>query len=312
MALLEVTPGGHIDTMKRIMRSGADVNDNYGLALCEAVAKGYVETVKHLSLSGADVNRTDTNGQTPLMVAAVHKNEKIVKYLVKAGVDVNKRSHDGQTPLMISAHNGYVDIVQKLLNAGADVNKLDNRGCTALVLAAQEGHVSVADILINSGADVNMVCGTTYRNALYEFVVKNNTKGVRLLLKSGANVNTDMFFVRSLSTPILKDDMRELLFAAGQNISPRKGTQKIYGNCTLQNRCRMVIRSHLLQIDRQQNLFCRIPRLGLPSPLVGYLLYDISLDDDKDDDVGCDEKEVTSVELRPPTGRECGLHSEQL
>ena len=288
------------------------MNDNYDVASCEAVSKGYVERVNHLSLSGVDVNRTDEKGKTPLTLAAFHGNEEIVKSLVQTGVDVNKPSHDGQTPLMISAHSGYVNIVQTLLNAVADVNKLDNRGCTGLVLAAQQGHVSVADILINSGADVNTVCGTTYRNALYEFVFNNKTKGVRLLLKSGANVNTDMFFVRSLSTPILKDGVRELLFAAGQNISPRKGTQKIYGNCTLQNRCRLVIRSHLLQIDRQQNLFCRIPRLGLPSPLVRYLLYDVSLDDDKDDDVGCDEKEVTSVERRPPTGRECGLHSEQL
>ena len=192
------------------------------------------------------------------------------------------------------------------------MNKLDNRGCTALVLAAQKGYASVADILINSGADVNIVCGTTYRNALYEFVVRNNSKGVRLLLKSGANVNTDMFFVRSLSTPILKDGVRELLFAAGQNTHREKIRRKIYGYCTLQNRCRVVIRSHLLQIDRQQNLFCRIPSLGLPSPLVRYLLYDVCLNDDKDDDVGCDEKEVTSVERRPPTGRECGLHSEQL
>ena len=290
-----------------MIRSGDSVNDNYGLALCDTVSNGYVEIVKHLILCGADVNRTDEKGKTPLTVAVFHGNEEIVKSLVQAGVDVNKLSHDGQTPLIIGAHSGYVNIVQTLLNAGADVNKLDNRSCTALVLAAQEGHVSVADILINSGADVNMVCGTTYRNALYEFVFKNNTKGVRLLLKSGASVNTDMFFGRSLSTPILKDDVRELLFAAGQNISPRKGTQKIYRKCTLQNRYRVMIRSHLLQIDRQQNLFCRIPRLGLPS-LVRYLLYDVSLDDDKDDDVGCDddrdEKEVILVERRPPIGRE--------
>ena len=300
--------------MKRMMRSGAGVNDNYGLALCKAVAKGYLEIIKQLILWGVDVNRTDEKGKTPLTLAVFHGNEEIVKYLVQAGIDVNKPSHDGQTPLMISSHNGYTDIVQTLLNAGADVNKLDNRGCTALVLAAQEGHVYIAHILINLGADVNMVCGTTYRNALYEFVVKSNTKGVRLLLKSGANVNTDMFFVRTLSTPILKDGVRELLFAAGQNTSPRKDTQKIYGNCTLQNRCRVVIRNHLLQIDRQQNLFCRIPRLGLPSPLVRYLLYDVCLDDDKDDDVTCDddsdEKEISSVERRPPTGRECGLQSE--
>ena len=44
-----------------------------------------------------------------------------------------------------------------------------------------------------------------------------------------------------------------------------------------------MIRKHLLQIDGFRNLFCRIPRLRLPAPIVRYLLYDITVDDDDDD-----------------------------
>ena len=49
---------------------------------------------------------------------------------------------------------------------------------------------------------------------------------------------------------------------------------------TLHNLCRESIRKHLQNVDPYGNLFCRIPRLGLPSLLVKYLLYNLSLDDD--------------------------------
>ena len=42
---------------------------------------------------------------------------------------------------------------------------------------------------------------------------------------------------------------------------------------------------HLLKLDPHQHLFYRIPRLGLLSALVQYLLYNMSLDNDDDHDV---------------------------
>ena len=78
MVLLEVTPGGHKDTTKRMIRSGAGVNDKYGLALFKAVSNGYVEIVKHLILCGADVNRTDEKkGKTPLTLAVFTEMRKL-------------------------------------------------------------------------------------------------------------------------------------------------------------------------------------------------------------------------------------------
>ena len=233
MALVEAVCGGRLDMVKCMVRSGAVVNDNCGLAMYETVAKGNVDILNHLTAPGADVNRTYPNGKTALVVAVLHGNEEIVNYLVQTGADVNIPNPEGQTPLMLGARGGYVNVVQTLLDAGAGVNKLDNRGNTALVLAAQEGHVSVAKILINSRVDVNVVCGTTYRNALYEFAVRNNVNGVRLLLRSGANVNTDKSFIRStISTTTLNNNVRELLFAAGQKMGPRKGAEKMCENCT--------------------------------------------------------------------------------
>ena len=41
----------------------------------------------------------------------------------------------------------------------------------------------------------------------------------------------------------------------------------------LKEKCRNVIRKHLLELDPHENLFIRVPRLGLPSLLTEYLLY---------------------------------------
>ena len=42
------------------------------------------------------------------------------------------------------------------------------------------------------------------------------------------------------------------------------------------------------------NLFNRIPRLGLPSSLTKYLLYDQTLDDDDDDDDNDDDVDTNN------------------
>ena len=41
----------------------------------------------------------------------------------------------------------------------------------------------------------------------------------------------------------------------------------------LKEKCREVIRNHLLELNRIENLFIRVPKLGLPIPLTKYLLY---------------------------------------
>ena len=68
-----------------------------------------------------------------------------------------------------------------------------------------------------------------------------------------------------------------LLFAAGfkavcdTNLFKERIEEK--ERC-LKHLCRETIREHLLQMS-QDNLFVRVPRLGLPKSLTGYLLYNV-------------------------------------
>ena len=96
----------------------------------------------------------------------------------------------------------------------------------------------------------------------------------------------------------LNKDICMLLFAAGERVTGpvvETGTYSIKAQVPeyllhkdlqmcLKHLCREAIRKHLLELDPHTHLFGRVPRLGLPSLLTEYLLYNQTLDDDQDDD----------------------------
>ena len=111
-------------------------------------------------------------------------------------------------------------------------------------------------------------------------VLSNNTDIIRLLLRSYVHIN----MVNSSSSAVhisqFDKPMALLVKAAGQEI--RGNNCEIYDcpEMTLLNLCREAIRKHLLQMSPHENLFGRVPRLGLPSIITNYLLYDQTLDEE--------------------------------
>lgn len=57
----------------------------------------------------------DSNGCTPLLVAAKCSNIEVVKWLLPVMRDVNKRNHNGESPIYIAALNDNVDILREIL-----------------------------------------------------------------------------------------------------------------------------------------------------------------------------------------------------
>jgi ankyrin repeat protein len=51
--------------------------------------------------AGADVNQADSEGFTPLHVAAQDGHEGIVALLIQAGADVHKAGKNGYTPMKV-------------------------------------------------------------------------------------------------------------------------------------------------------------------------------------------------------------------
>ena len=128
-ALHHATLGGvHADTMRALIRAGADVNAgtlNNETPLMLSASKGKVDEVEILIQSGAEVNAQDSNGKTALIsVAALghsdEEAEEITKLLLQAGADVNIRDSMGETAQQVAKANGRPRLVLLLKAAGTN------------------------------------------------------------------------------------------------------------------------------------------------------------------------------------------------
>ena len=98
-------------------------------------------TRRHLIRAGADVKAANSEGVTPLSMAALYGNAAMIDRLIKAGADAKQRGPNGETMVMLAARNGNPQAVTVLLEAGADVNAREPiRGTTALMWAVEQKH----------------------------------------------------------------------------------------------------------------------------------------------------------------------------
>jgi ankyrin repeat protein len=114
-----------------------------------AVALHSTEQIEFCLAERADVNDTDSDGRTPLMIAAAQADWPLVRRLIDAGArtDVSDAS-TGLTPLMIAADHGQIDVVQLLLARTHNADALDRTGRTALHHALLSQQPDAAKLLL--------------------------------------------------------------------------------------------------------------------------------------------------------------------
>ena len=122
----------------------------------------------------------------------------------------------------------------------------------------------------------------------------NYVESVKLLLRSGARVNlldqlnfSVLSYLIKLRAQSIPKTMVLLLYAAGESLDGTTTDDADDKSCVLdylhkreiclKEFCRETIRKHLLNLDPHTHLFYRVPRLGLPTSLTQYLLFNISL-----------------------------------
>ncbi len=123
-------------------------------ALCDAVARGDISFLA--SAADFDVNRSNSDGNTPLVVAVEHERRDVLAYLYTVpGFDPNVEYGDcglGATVLWRAAgDNTPVDVFHSLVvDGGADVNRQNScDGEAPLHCVAAYGNIAKAQLLLS-------------------------------------------------------------------------------------------------------------------------------------------------------------------
>ena len=109
-----------------------------GPDLSEAITTGNLSRIKRLVESGADVNERAGDGGTPLSTAAFHGRLEIFRFLLQKGARPMAKNRDGNTPLHVAAFMGRFEIVNLILSKGANLNILNNRKETPIDVVSGE------------------------------------------------------------------------------------------------------------------------------------------------------------------------------
>ena len=277
---------GSEECTNTLLAAGADVNKRNKegcTALWFALESDNV-CVEILINAGADVMMAHRITCRTLSKAILVRNDKLVRLLLEAGADPNVGLYN--KPLASAAMYGHHRCMEQIVKGGADVNDLDKEGMTILqIISRPHRHIHLYDpeldhdndrvecarVAIKAEAHVNIIYQGS--NALMSHLHKNNLMNmdlVQLLYAAGEMV--DWTALEQWVQEQLPMDTAVLEWLQG--VEARREEEC----ASLKNLCRLSIRTHLLHLDRHSSLFFRVPKLGLPAPIIRYLLYNIDLD----------------------------------
>jgi ankyrin repeat protein len=139
---------GHSQIAEELVASGALID---GAALLAAAHNGSVRVAEALLARGLDPDLADSDGQTPLMVAAKGDHDNVVRLLLESGARADKKDARGRTALhwALTEADGEV-VVGLLLHAGLDPLAASGDGLSAIDYATKLGRRRSIALMLTS------------------------------------------------------------------------------------------------------------------------------------------------------------------
>ena len=136
---------------RRSMR--ADVRNSQGTTpLHVAAMKGHIALMKILMDFGADPSTYTSEGDNVLHLSLMEGRGEVVKFLLERRfvprLNVNSENKNGASPLSIAAEKSDIDSIDLLIKAGAHAHKTNKKSRSPLHYAAKNGNVKVARTLM--------------------------------------------------------------------------------------------------------------------------------------------------------------------
>lgn len=131
-----------------------------------------------------NINHIDKN-ETLLYNAALGGNIKVTNLLLKLGADPNIKNTNGDTPLRVASKLDSIGIAKSLIQHGAKISNTGN-SVTNIWSAACENNINMVKLLIKSGADINEKNIDDGETALDCAKYNHDQDMIKLLTKNGA------------------------------------------------------------------------------------------------------------------------------
>jgi quinoprotein dehydrogenase-associated probable ABC transporter substrate-binding protein len=177
--------------------------------------------IEYLLTRGAKVDWQDTDGQTPLMVAAKSGDLSVINGLLSYKANPNLKDHDGWTAAMHAVKLNEPKIFRLLGQYKADFNIVNKDYMSALAMAVFTNKANAAVAMLDNNANPDLAMGSAKYNALMLAVKQGNLQMAQTLLQYKANPNAKN---AGGLTPLMiaafgdQDMIASLLIKAGANV----------------------------------------------------------------------------------------------
>ena len=132
-----------------------------------------------------------------------------ISLYLENGGDINVADNEGNTLLMKSVYLGYYDFADYILLNNADISLTNNNGENALILSADYPYI--INLILNNNIDNLDSADNKGKTALFYACEFGNLNSVRILIKSGSDINKRDIFGKTILMYAVESENLELI-----------------------------------------------------------------------------------------------------